>query len=155
MHPTEVFLDLLRTAGVEVIADVRSVPFSGRAPQHGQDQLPATLSDAGVRYVWLGEALGARPSDPSHVDARGRGRYDLMAATPTFRAGIDRLLEGAARFRVALMCAEEDPTGCHRRKLVTPALRDRGVVVLHLRADGSLVDDRDLGRDPDQERLFE
>ncbi len=36
------------------------------------------------------------------------------------------------------MCAEEDPAHCHRRLLVTPALKRAGVTVVHVRGDGRL-----------------
>lgn len=39
------------------------------------------------------------------------------------------------------MCAEEDPVRCHRRLLVTPALRRAGAGVVHMRGDGRLEPD--------------
>ena len=62
-----------------------------------------------------------------------------MAATPEFRAGIDRVMEGTRRFRVCLMCAERDPLDCHRCLLVAPALSERGLRIGHVLADGSIV----------------
>jgi uncharacterized protein (DUF488 family) len=44
-----------------------------------------------------------------------------------------------------LMCSEEDPTHCHRRLLVTRVLNERGVDVVHIRGDGRLQPERDLG----------
>jgi hypothetical protein len=37
------------------------------------------------------------------------------------------------------MCSEEDPSGCHRRLLVSRVLADRGANIEHIRRDGSLV----------------
>ena len=48
------------------------------------------------------------------------------------------MLQGAARYRVALMCAEKEPLECHRTLLVAKALVARGQPVLHIHADGRL-----------------
>jgi uncharacterized protein (DUF488 family) len=48
-------------------------------------------------------------------------------------------LESSTRDRrIALLCSEEDPTKCHRRLLVGRALGKRGIVVWHIRGDGSV-----------------
>jgi hypothetical protein len=48
------------------------------------------------------------------------------------------VLEGAQKFRLALMCTEKDPLTCHRTILVCRELRRRGVKISHILADGSL-----------------
>lgn len=140
-HPFEQFADLLHGAGIEVVADVRSVPWSAHAPQYRQPVLRSAVSRAGLRYVYLGDLLGARPDlarlHTAGAVAPGRPDDDAVVASDEFRRGIDRVVAGAQRYRVALVCAEEDPTGCHRSRLVTPALLRRGVSVTHLRGDGT------------------
>jgi uncharacterized protein (DUF488 family) len=49
------------------------------------------------------------------------------------------------------MCGEADYRTCHRHKLITPALLERGVVVLHIMADGSLEPG---AIEPQQLRMF-
>ena len=68
----------------------------------------------------------------------GRPDYDLMAATPSFQAGLDRVIEGGERYRIALMCAEREPLDCHRFLLVSRRLHDRDVALGHILADGSI-----------------
>jgi len=46
--------------------------------------------------------------------------------------------EGAARYRLALMCAERDPLDCHRSLLVARHLGLQGMAVRHILADGSI-----------------
>ena len=60
-----------------------------------------------------------------------------MAETESFRSGLVKLEELMPFNRVALLCAEEDPSRCHRRHLIAPALHDRGVQIVHIRRDGS------------------
>src|SRR5207247_926225 len=117
----DAFLGLLRGAGVTAVADVRSAPYSRRLPQFNRDGLPAALRDAGIEYVFLGEHLGGRPRDRSLYDTEGRVNYEVVRTTPIFKAGLERLLEGARRFAVAMLCGEEDPLDCHRGLMITPA----------------------------------
>jgi uncharacterized protein (DUF488 family) len=46
------------------------------------------------------------------------------------------LRRGAERYRVAIMCSEEDPTHCHRRLLVAKVLLEEGLTIGHIRGDG-------------------
>ena len=55
----------------------------------------------------------------------------LIAQTPAFKQELDRIIQGAAKMRVAIMCAEKDPLDCHRCILVSPRLRERGIEVQH------------------------
>lgn len=65
--------------------------------------------------------------------------------------------QGLGEFRVALICAEEDPARCHRRHLIAPALEAEGFRVEHLRADGSSESSTQLRErlKPPQPALFE
>lgn len=44
-----------------------------------------------------------------------------------------------------MLCSEEDPRRCHRRLLVTRVLTARGIPVLHIRGDGTVLPEQDLG----------
>jgi uncharacterized protein (DUF488 family) len=135
-HSTERFFELLRPHGVTAIADVRSVPFSRYNPQFNLDLLSAASKECGIEYVFVGKELGARSDDPSCYE-RGRVRYDRLAKAPTFQAGIERVLRGARKYRLVLMCAEKEPLDCHRTLLVSRELERRGTSIVHILADGS------------------
>ena len=137
-HPIDHFVALLKGAGVTALADVRSQPFSRRSPWFSAGTLRERLATEGIAYVPMGDALGGRPRDPTLL-RDGVADYAAMAATPEFRAGIDRVIEGTRRFRVCLMCAEREPLACHRCLLVAPAFAERGLRVGHVLADGSIV----------------
>ena len=59
-HPVERFVDLLTAAGVEVLVDVRSTPYSRRFPQFGRERLAARLAAADILYRYEGAALGGK-----------------------------------------------------------------------------------------------
>lgn len=136
-HPFETFLGLLTSHGITAVADVRSTPYSRHAPQYCKDALSRSLTDAGVSYVFLGRELGARSEDPACYDG-DQVSYEKLAQTDAFQSGIERLITGAAGYRIALMCAERDPVNCHRTVLVSKALTDRGVDVRHILTSGKL-----------------
>ena len=136
-HPLETFVALLRQHGVTTLADVRSAPYSRFNPHFNRKSLDAALQAHGVAYLFLGQALGGRPEDPSCYE-KGRVRYDRLARTPLYREGIERVIETAEIERLALMCAEKEPLDCHRTLLVGRSLAERNVAVAHILADGAL-----------------
>lgn len=144
-HSLEGFLDLVRSARVEVLVDVRSHPYSRFAPQFNRDPLAAAVRAADVKYVFLGRELGGRPDGDEYYDEEGHVLYGRVARSALFNSGLQRLERGLRSHRVAVMCSEEDPTDCHRRLLVARVLLDRGVAVLHVRGDGRLQTEVDFG----------
>lgn len=136
-HTVERFAQLLVQHKIEAIADVRSSPFSRFNPQFNRDLLQKTLQAARVRYVFLGQELGARSDDPGCYES-GRVQYGRLAQTELFRRGLERVLRGARDYRIALMCAEKDPLDCHRTILVSRELIELGASVGHIHADGTL-----------------
>jgi uncharacterized protein (DUF488 family) len=136
-HTAEAFLELLRTHTISAVADVRSKPRSSYNPQFDREMLTATLKKHGISYVFLGFELGARSNDPDCYE-HGKVKYDRLARTKTFQAGLERIRTGAESHRIALMCAEKEPLECHRTILVTRQLCILGFTVDHIHADGHL-----------------
>ena len=141
-HDEQEFVELLRAAGVELVADVRRYPGSRRQPHFGRTALAAVLFQAGIGYRWLGETLGGRrkprPNSPNGAweSDQFRGYADHMASEE-FASGLAQLEELAREQRVAVMCAEAWWVRCHRR-LIADALVARGWRVLHLGSNGRL-----------------
>ena len=128
-HAWADFKRLLVNAGVEVLLDVRSQP-SSRFPHFSRPALRTALNAIGISYVYLGAELGGRPASSIQAD------YETMAASQMFVAGIDRVIEIAARARPVLCCSEHEPLQCHRCLLVGRRLVERGVEVEHMLRDG-------------------
>ena len=150
-HTTEHFLGLLTGAGVEVLVDTRSSPYSRYAAQFNRENLQADLRAAGVKYLFLGRELGGRPEGDEYYDADGHVLYAHRAGSAEFRAGIERVERGLRQYRVALLCSEEDPAVCHRYRLVGRVLAGRGVTVRHIRGDGRVQGDEDVKTDRDRQ----
>jgi uncharacterized protein (DUF488 family) len=146
-HDWASFLALLRSAGVTVVADVRSSPFSRRFPQFSRDVLEARLKSSGIAYLFLGGELGGRPADGRLYDGMGRVDYEKVRQTAAFQLGLELVVREMGRATLAVLCSEEDPRDCHRGLMITPALREFGVSPLHLRRDGSVETTDDLELD--------
>jgi len=147
-HTKERFLDLLIGANIEVLVDVRSNPNSRWATFANRDSLKEILESARIQYIYLGDMLGGRPSDSGSYDQQtGKADYQAIREKEYFRRGIKRILGGLRRYRVCIMCAEEDPTSCHRNLLVAESLRQAGVIVFHIRGDGRIQTDEDLWKE--------
>ncbi len=128
----EHFVAVLEANAIAYLLDVRTAPYSRFKPEFSKDALAKTLTEHGIRYVYVGDKLGGRPDDPAcYVD--GRVDYDKVREQPFFQAGIERV-EAAhrQRLRVVLMCSEGKPEQCHRSKLIGETLVARGVEVAHI-----------------------
>ncbi len=136
-HTIERFLDLLSLHQITAVADVRSSPYSRHNPQFNRETLKHSLTQHDIRYVFLGEELGARSKDRACYD-RGKVVYARLAATSLFQEGLRRLKSGLNDFRIAVMCAEKDPLDCHRTILVARQLAASGIEVVHILESGSL-----------------
>ena len=145
-HTWDSFAPLLKRHGIQVLVDVRTNPASRFAPFSNRRTLETLLENEGIRYVYMGDTLGGKPTDRSLLNARERPDYDKLRSMASFREGIDELMELADSARTAIMCAEEDPTRCHRRLLLGPTLEEeRGIAVIHIRADGAAQSSGSLG----------
>jgi len=135
-RPVEELTSMLGSAGVELLIDVRAHPGSRRHPQFNRTALESWLAEHGIGYQWEGRALGGfrRPRPNSrNAGLRNesfRGYADYMESEE-FAAGAGRLVESARETRLAMMCAEQHPSRCHRR-LISDWLASREIEVEHL-----------------------
>ena len=139
--PAEQFVTLLLGNSASLVLDVRSSPFSSRAPQYNRDELRTTLADQGISYITAGHRLGGRPKNP-HVYEAGQVKYERLAQTPEYRSGIRKLISAARKSCVVLLCAEADPIECHRFLLISRSLTSLGHQVSHIHQDGSVEPQR-------------
>jgi uncharacterized protein (DUF488 family) len=147
-HTQETFLNLLTEARIEVLVDVRSNPNSRWAAFANRDSLNEILEPVQIHYMYLGDALGGRPSDSDSYDYQtGKADYQAIQEKENFRRGIQRIMAWLKRYRVCIMCAEENPTSCHRNLLVAESLRQEGVLISHIRGDGRIQTDEELWKE--------
>jgi uncharacterized protein (DUF488 family) len=173
------FLDLLRSAPVDLVWDVRSFPVS-RFVWFRREQLEQWLPAAGIEYRWVA-ALGGRRAappaqrrhppaedstttapdppaepfalrDPHAWSESGFAAYELHTTTDEFlRAALELIETGAAR-DVAIMCAEALWWRCHR-SMIADFLVFAGNDAVHLQpkrqAHSEAIGDRLSRYDPE------
>lgn len=144
VHKAEYFLELLQSAGVNSVIDVRSIAASRFNPQFTKSRLSAFLEANGIRYFHLHEEFGARQKKLELLDEIGRVDFEKVRASEAFKSGVKFLKEETARgFIPALMCAEADPLDCHRFSMICVALRD-DFHILHILKDKTVIENEEL-----------
>ncbi len=144
-HPPELLLSLLTEARIELLADVRSHPGSHWVSYANPHDLKPILESAGIHYLYLGDVLGGHPDDSSCYDSQtGKPNYEVIQSKKQFQQGLSTLLEAVKKYRVCVMCTEEDPSFCHRNLLVGEGLRRKGIQILHIRGNGEIQTDEEL-----------
>ncbi len=132
------FIDLLRQYGVDLLVDTRSVPYSRFQPGFRKKALQDRLEEAGIGYVYLGDALGGKHIDPDCL-VDGRVDPERVWAKESFRTALGQVMQAAQEGRVpVLMCAELRPEQCHRAWMLTPPLEAAGFAVQHIDEHGTL-----------------
>ena len=139
---SEELAELLGSAGVQLVIDIRSAPGSRRHPHFGREQMEGWLPAAGIGYRWEKDLGGHRrpvvgSSSTALRHPAFRGYADHMA-TEAFAAGLARLLADVAARSTAAMCAETLWWRCHRRLVADAAVLLAGAAVCHLGHDGRL-----------------
>ena len=131
-------VELLDSAEVRLVVDVRTVPRSQRNPQFNRETLPGTLEVARIDYEHLpalGGLRGRTSGVPVDVNAfwtnQSFHNYADYAMGEVWRAGFSRLLELGRARRCAIMCAEAVWWRCHRRIIADYLLSD-GETVFHI-----------------------
>ncbi|MFW6184524.1 MAG: DUF488 family protein [Chloroflexota bacterium] len=140
----EALTEALAANKIAYLIDVRSKPYSRYKPDFSKDALARHLQERGIRYVFMGDALGGMPDDPAcYVD--GKVDYALVAQQPFYQEGIERLKEAhKQQVRVALMCSEGKPEQCHRSKLIARTLEEADIPVMHIDENDRLISQEDV-----------
>jgi uncharacterized protein (DUF488 family) len=144
-HSAEVFIQLLQQHHIQLLADVRTFPFSKYNKQFNRENLAPLLEKNGIQYTWMGETLGGRREDLQ--SGMGYRQEALFQHDPLFQQGIETLIAVATQQTTAMMCSEEDPRHCHRHRIISMSLLGRktpaaqqlqDLQILHIRSNGKL-----------------
>ena len=145
-RPASEFVDLLKNALVELVADVRTVPRSRTNPQYACEVLAETLARSGIGYEHIAPLGGLRAKSKdvsSDVNAFWQNQsfhnYADYAMTPAFRTGLARLRKLGHATPCAIMCAEAVWWQCHRR-IITDYLVAAGEAVFHILGENQIAE---------------
>jgi len=110
------FMDMLKNNRIDILVDVRSSPYSKRAPAYNLQMLEKVCRHEHIEYLWRGKLLGGFGEIPQDF----------------FMKGVNELIEKSKEGIVVIMCSETDYTKCHRYYKITPELEKGGLEVTHL-----------------------
>jgi len=133
----EELVEILTAWGIRYLVDIRSYPRSKRNPQFNTEILADALPRMGVTYVWLKAMGGLRRGglgiDSPHIALHDPGlrNYADHMLSEGFLDAVSEIISLSERGPVCLMCAEADPSRCHRW-LAADHLTAQGLEVSHL-----------------------
>jgi len=137
-------VELLTSAKVGLVVDVRTVPRSRTNPQFNKDALPRALAAGPIGYehiAALGGLRGRKVDVPPAVNAfwtnQSFHNYADYAMSDEFHAGLVVLRELGRTQRCAIMCAEALWWRCHRR-IIADYLLTQGIPVAHIMGRGKI-----------------
>lgn len=144
VHAQQWFVQLLRTAGVLAVVDVRTAPGSRHNPAFRRAELAQWLPDAGIGYRWEPALGGFRRLPPDSPDIALRNEsfraYAAHMRTAPFATAMAALTDDARAQPTAAMCSESVWWRCHRRLIADHAVLLDALPVRHLMPDGRLVE---------------
>lgn len=134
----EELLELLKKYDIAWLIDVRSQPYSKFHPQFSKNNLQRFIEENGIRYVFMGDTLGGRPTN-ADCYRNGKVDYDILKTKDFFRQGIERLKTAYTKdLSIAIMCSERNPAECHRTRLIGRVLTDENILIQHITEKGTL-----------------
>jgi uncharacterized protein (DUF488 family) len=135
-------LDILRKAGIQILADIRTVPTSTLLPGFNREHLAEYLPKLGITYHHLKElsceGRKARPRSPNTGLPKVWRPYGDHMLSEEFEKGLIRLQALAMIGPVAVLNIETDWKKCCRRFLAD-ALTLRGLAVQHVDKNGAAL----------------
>ncbi|MDR0943192.1 MAG: DUF488 domain-containing protein [Ruminococcus sp.] len=126
------FIYELRQHKINVLIDVRSVPYSKYHSEYNKETLQAMLETQNIKYRNYSREYGARQTERKFY-TDGKLDFEKFASSDAFLDGIKKVKSASnLGFTVALMCAEKEPEKCHRAILVARELRDNSFEIRHI-----------------------
>lgn len=119
------FILILKKYKIQVVADVRSTPYSHFTPQFNANCLKNELYKNRIMYGSFAEEFGARRVEDSvYID--NTVDFTKVMELDIFHKGVERIKNGlTAGYSIALMCTEYNPMDCHRFSLVSRGIRKK------------------------------
>ncbi|MBQ7609347.1 MAG: DUF488 domain-containing protein [Desulfovibrionaceae bacterium] len=135
----QTFVDTINDCNINVIMDVRSSPYSSHFPEYNADNLKNLVSNKknwkqGIAYyVPMKESFGARQTNPAYFSKEKFLDFEKFQKSKQFLAGCTQVLNGLSQgYNIVLLCAEREPSHCHRAVLITRWFDVHGYAVTHI-----------------------
>lgn len=133
------FLDTLNDFKINVIVDVRSTPYSSRFSDFNIDNMkliisqPKNWSNGKAYYLNLKESFGAHQTNPEYYTKERYLDFEKFRQSASFLNGCERIHKGLSLgYNIVLMCAEIEPSHCHRAIMISRWFDLNGYKIIHI-----------------------
>lgn len=133
----EEFIDVLKKYKITCLIDVRSNPYSKFYVDFNKENLQNILRRKGIIYRNYKFEFGAQQEDLQyHTD--GYLDFAKYTKSKSFIEGVEKIEAGIKMgYTFVLMCAEKDPSTCHRSIMVAREFYNSGYVIKNILSDSS------------------
>ena len=133
----EDFIKVLKKYNITCLVDVRSNPYSKFYVDYNKENLQNILKSNGIIYRNYKIEFGAHQEDLQYY-ADGYLDFSKYTKSESFREGVKKIETGIKMdYTFALMCAEKDPSTCHRNIMVAREFYKLGYVIKNILSDNS------------------
>lgn len=133
------FVDTLNDFDINVIIDVRSLPYSSRFSDYNLNNMERLVSNkknwkqGKAYYLNLKDNFGARQTNPKFYTPERYLDFEKFRKSTLFLDGCKRVHKGLALgYNIVLMCAEIEPSHCHRAIMIARWFDINGYKINHI-----------------------
>lgn len=131
------FISILTKYNITCLIDVRSNPYSKFHVDYNKNNLQNILKSNEILYRNYKVEFGARQEDLQYY-TDGYLDFSKYAKSKSFIEGVKKVEAGIKmNYTFAFMCAEKDPSTCHRNIMVGRQFYDLGYTIKNILSDGS------------------
>ncbi len=138
------FIFALKKYRINVLIDVRSFPKSAYYKEYNKENLEKILNYNGIYYRNYNREFGARQENEKFY-IKDYLDFDLFTKSEQFLEGFEKIKNTIEKsYTVVFMCAEKDPSTCHRNIMVAKKFYEGGYDVQNILFDFSLESQESL-----------
>ncbi len=138
-------IEVLHHYGINLIIDVRSLPYSSHYPDYNKESFEHFLKKNSIHYRNYAREFGAQQTERSFFSNEGFLDFEVFVESDRFLQGFDKIqISIEKKYTVALMCAEKDPMGCHRAIMITPVFHRKMFSIKHILSNGNFENQNDI-----------
>ena len=139
------FVEVLKKLHIQIVIDVRSLPVSKHFSDYNKDFLEKVLKENHIHYRNYSSEFGARQTESCYFSDEGYLDFVKFTSSSQFKQGLSKIEAGiSAGYNFALMCAEKNPSMCHRTIMVARQFFNNGIEVIHIMPNNRLLSQSDI-----------
>lgn len=132
------FIDILKKYKITCVIDVRSNPNSKFYTDYNKSNLQEILKINRIIYRNYKNEFGAHQDDLRYFNSNDYLDFNKYAKSDLFQSGIKKIEAGIKmNYVFVLMCAEKNPSTCHRNIMVGREFYNLGYQINNILADSS------------------